>query len=234
MPPDDKPPLDPPPMTSYLYEEIVLLALRDKYGTVASGTWYTQALAGALLAELMLLGRVRAVGEKGQMEVIDDGSVEDPLLQDTLELLRDAKKTKTMQQWLSTIAGWKELKDRAAESLVDNGILRADKSKVLLFFERKTYPEVDPQPEQALLARLEHAIFDDDPDIDPRTVVTLSLAHQTGILNVAFGRKRIKERKERIQEVIEGEASGQAAKAVVDQLQAAIFVTTVLIPVIVT
>ena len=43
----------------HLYEEIMLLALRDEEGTVASGTMYNYAVGGALLAELLLEQRLR-------------------------------------------------------------------------------------------------------------------------------------------------------------------------------
>ena len=37
-----------------LHEEVLLLALRDEKGTIASGTMYQYALGGAILAELLL------------------------------------------------------------------------------------------------------------------------------------------------------------------------------------
>ena len=40
----------------FLHEEILLLALKDEEGTIASGTWYQQAIAGAILATLYLYG----------------------------------------------------------------------------------------------------------------------------------------------------------------------------------
>ena len=43
----------------HLYEEVLLLALGDRAGTITSGTWYRQALSGALLAELVLAGSLK-------------------------------------------------------------------------------------------------------------------------------------------------------------------------------
>ena len=42
----------------HLYEEIMLLALRDEDGTVASGAMYSYAVGGAILAELLLKQRL--------------------------------------------------------------------------------------------------------------------------------------------------------------------------------
>ena len=52
----------------HLHEEVLLLALRDREGTIASGTHYQYAIAGALLAELLLEERcvVDAEGRKGK------------------------------------------------------------------------------------------------------------------------------------------------------------------------
>jgi len=38
----------------FLYEEVLLLALKDEEGTIASGTNYQYALAGDILADLLL------------------------------------------------------------------------------------------------------------------------------------------------------------------------------------
>jgi hypothetical protein len=49
-------------MTTYtslfLHEEVMLLALRDEKGTIASGTMYQYAIGAAILAELLLNKRV--------------------------------------------------------------------------------------------------------------------------------------------------------------------------------
>ena len=42
----------------FLYEEIMLLALRDEKGTIASGAMYQHAIGGAVLAELLMTGRL--------------------------------------------------------------------------------------------------------------------------------------------------------------------------------
>ena len=42
----------------YLYEEIMLLALRDREGTIFSGTMYNFAIGGAVLAELLMAKRI--------------------------------------------------------------------------------------------------------------------------------------------------------------------------------
>jgi hypothetical protein len=213
----------------HLHEEILLLALHDRDGTVVSGAWYSQALAGALLAELVLRGRIRAQGERGALEVASTEPLGDPLLDDCLALLARTAQPKPMRWWLAKVSSWKALKQRAAESLCRKGILRSDTDKVLLFFERRVYPEVDPGPERALVERLRRVVFDDDENVDPRTVVLLSLAHQTNILQAVFERADLRRRKQRIERVVKGEATGEAAKQVLAELQTVLFLTTFII-----
>jgi hypothetical protein len=69
--------------------------------------------------------------------------------------------------------------------------------------------------------------------VDPRTVVTLSLAHQTQVLKAVFDRKELKGRKKRIEAVIQGEATGAAAKEVLEAVQAAVIVSTCVVPIII-
>jgi hypothetical protein len=42
----------------FLHEEIMLLALRDEEGTIASGSMYNFAVGGAIIAELLLSQRI--------------------------------------------------------------------------------------------------------------------------------------------------------------------------------
>jgi hypothetical protein len=120
----------------------------------------------------------------------------------------------------------RNLKHRVAEQLCRRGVLRQEEGKVLLVFSRKTYPEADPKPERELIERLRRAIFTDTDDLDPRTVVLVSLANGTGMLKSVFDRKELKGRKARIEQIISGEAAGAAAKAAVETMLAVVLMST--------
>jgi len=214
----------PPKKNLHLYEEILLLALRDREGTIASGTWYSQAVAGALLAELMLDGHLSLADKKVSARAAKVG---DELLDESLALIVAAKRRRSLEGWLSKLAGLRHLKRRAAESLCRIGILAADRKRVLLFFERQIFPELDHAPELAVIERLRGVLFGPESKADPRTAVLVALAHHTGILRLAFDKKELKKAKARIERVIEGDVVGKAAKEVVQSLQAAIIVSAV-------
>ncbi|MEM7166406.1 MAG: GPP34 family phosphoprotein [Planctomycetota bacterium] len=214
----------------YLYEEILLLALKDEAGTIANGTWYAQALGGAILTELLLRERIRVNenDKKRLVSVVSTQTVDDSLLDEALQNISAAKWPKTLADWVGRCAGLSNIKQRVAEGLCKRRILRADAKKVLLIFTRKIYPEVDPKPEMAIIDRLHKAIFTQTRDIDPRTIVLLSLANSSNLLQVVFDNKKLKERKTRIERVVNGEEVGKATAEAVQALQTAVAVSAVL------
>lgn len=209
----------------HLYEELLLLALSDRKGTVVGdGTGFRYALGGALLAELLLLGRVRvdAVKKKNYLLLEDSSSTFDPILDEALEKLRTAKRRGSLQSWVSRFTGIKKLLHRAAEQLCRRGILRADEKSVLLIFSRKIYPELDPGPERALVERLRTAIFTETEELDAETTVLVALANQAGVLRNVFDRKELKTRKKRIQEIGRGDLTVAAVREVIQAIHASI------------
>jgi hypothetical protein len=118
----------------YLHEAIMLLALKDKEGTVFSGVNYSYAIGGAVLAELLLNQRL-SIEEK----------------------------------------------------------------------RKKKF-----------------------------AVVLLSLVKSAEFLNQLFDKKRLKTRKQRIEQVINGELTGKATQAAIQAMQAAMMVACIMPAVIVT
>lgn len=211
-----------------LPEEIMLLALHDEKGTTRLDSWYRYAIGGAVLAELLMSQRLRLDGSRKTVFVANVKPAGDPLLDECLALVQKAKKPTTAQTWVMKFASVKKLKHRLAMRLCDKGILEADEDKILLLFSRKIYPEIDPEPERAMVERLRKAIFGDSDRLDPRTVVLVSMAHSTGLLPTVFDKKDLKARKDRLERIINGDALGQATKEAIEAVQAAVMVACIL------
>ena len=214
----------------FLHEEVMLLALRDEEGTIASGTMYQYAIGAAILAELLLNQRI-ALDEsrkKKLVNLISSTPLGEPLIDQCLEKISNAKRRASLQTWVSRFASVKNLKHRVARQLCERGILRADEDKIFLLFARKIYPEINPEPERRLIERLRQAIFTDSRDVDAQTVVLVSLANSTGLLKVVFDKKKLKGRKARIEEIINGEITGKAAKEAIEAMQAAVMLCCIM------
>jgi len=212
-----------------LPEEIMLLALHDEEGTIEMGSMYAYAIGGAVLAELLMRDRVHLdSSKKRSVHLVNAKPLGDPLLDDCLTKIQESRKQAAAQTWVAKFANLKDLKHRLAMRLCDRGILQADEDKILLLFSRRIYPEVDPKPEKEMAERLRQAIFTEDDHLDTRTVVLVSLAHSAGLLKMVFDKKDLKGRTERIERIINGDATGQATKQAIEAVQAAIFVTCIM------
>ena len=205
-----------------LYEEILLLALDDDKGTTGLDSRHDMAMGGAALAELVLLGAVTIDADRKKLVTAAPGvRVADPLLAECLELVRGARRRRRAGQWVQKFAGLKGLKNRVARGLVEKGVLREGRDKVLGLFPRTIFPERDGGPEHDLIARLEHAVFAASPRVDERTLVVAVLADATGLLPRVFDKKKLKGRKQRLKKLADGQPAGAATREAVEAAQAA-------------
>jgi Golgi phosphoprotein 3 len=213
------------PKSLFLYEEIMLLALRNEKGTVATG-YVEYAVAGAVLAESLLDGRISVDDTRKHMVTVHNAEpTGDPIIDECLQRVATASRLASLKTWVGRLAKIKKLRHKVARQLCDRGILRADEDKVLLVFSRKVYPEINPVPEKRILDRLQKAIFTESGQLDPRTVVLISLANGSRLIAENFGRKEIRSRKERIEQIVNGELTGKATKEVIAACEAAVMVS---------
>ncbi len=217
----------------HLYQEILLLTLGDHSGTPVSGSMCNEhACAGALLAELLLIDRIRCDTEGKRVELVSGTRTGDELLDELLELIGAREKPASLRDWMGKTVCIPRLHHRAAESLCDQGILRTEKKKVLFLFDRTVYPELNPAPERELLERLRQAIFHDGNNVSERTSVVVSLAYHSRLLHAAFGSKEVERCESRIKALSRGEHMGAALAESVQAVIASTLVTTMIMPVI--
>ncbi|MCA9000679.1 MAG: GPP34 family phosphoprotein [Planctomycetes bacterium] len=215
-----------------LYQEVMLLALRNRQGTFATG-FVEPLLGGAILSELLLEGRIRIAQDKSHLvEVVDASPMEDGILDEALDAIVRAKRRASLKTWITRAGHLPRLRLRVVGDLVERGILRETEDTVLLVFKRKRYPEIDPKPEQEILGRLEAVIFHGAPLTDERTAMLLALAHGAHLLFDIMGTKAIKAKVKHIESLIQCEEIGQATRETIQALQAAVTMA-ILIPILI-
>jgi golgi phosphoprotein 3 len=213
----------------WLHEEILLLELDDQKGTARAGSSYAQAMGGAALAELLLAGRIRLSEDKHRRaEVVDRRPLGEPLLDDLLAGIVVARKAKAGHEWVAKVAGRGKLKDEVAGRLVAKGILREEEGRVLGVFPTRHYPEGDPLPERAVRQRLHDAIFSDTAPIDARTLVLVALADAAQLLPRVFDGAQLRPRRQRIADLVAGNAVRAVTKEAIAAVEAAIMVAAVM------
>ncbi len=211
------------------HEALLLIALRDETGTLhPQADMCSHVLAAGILAELLLAGRIALADDRKKLvDVVDDTPLGDELVDECLYRVRDAKRRRRLEHWVSVIANQARLLRRVAGGLCVKGVLREDEGRILWIFRRRIYPEVDARHEQRIIERLRKAILSETPRVDPRVAVLVSLLHGAGMLTIPLDKRTLRERKQRIQQICDGQVIGRAAREAVEAAQAAVIAATV-------
>ncbi|MDA7902375.1 GPP34 family phosphoprotein [Mariniblastus sp.] len=206
-----------------LYQETLLLAIRDDKGTFSSG-YFLYAIAGTIISELLLLQRIVAGSDKYQIVgVVDRSTTGDEILDEALSLIYASSKPRKMQHWVVKIANLPKLKHRIAQPLCDLGILRHDEKTVLWIFSQQRYPEIDGTYEDNIRRRMADVMFNEDAKPDDRTAVLIAVASHAGLLKANFSPEELRQYKKRIQQLSQGEIlATKATLAAIKAMQAAV------------
>jgi hypothetical protein len=163
-----------------LPQAFLLLATNDADGEPEVPQPVLQAgVAGAILAELDLLGAIELQGK----HVRAAASAGVSGFQQQLELIRHKSRPHTPKRWVSMLESRAEV-HRIYEGMAAQGIVEHVGEKHLGLFTTTRYPEKDHAPEAALLAKIEAALG--GGSAEPRTTALIGLLHVTGLMEKLF------------------------------------------------
>ncbi len=213
------------PRPLHLQEELLLLALHDEKGSF-HGSMHAYALAGAVVTELLLEGRLRVAQGKRKrryLELVDPSPTGDPVLDHALARIATHPRREQISRWVSRLATERRpsLAHRVAEDLVQAGILVREEGRILGIFRRVRFPTARHDPEAALVARLTAAL-QSEADPDPRTAVVLALGHSAGLLRPNLDRQLLRSRKKRLEALARMEGVTGATRDAIQAAQAAV------------
>jgi hypothetical protein len=209
-----------------LPDELLLLAYDDAAGKpLISTTALDLALAGAVLVELTLAGRIAVEGRK--VRVVDPTPVDDPVAEAAFDRIRAAGKPRDPKNWLSPLS--KGLREKILDRLVETGVVEREESRVLGLFRSVRYPALNPAPETAAHGRLDAAIRHGEEPPDPagrHTAALASLVHAVDLGPKLFPDLPAKVVKARLTEISEGDWAGKAVKDAILAIQVALTTAT--------
>lgn len=161
-------------------EELLLLGLDDRTGALLPTPvmGFNYALAGAVLADLALAGRIDT--DLQQLTVLSKEPTGDALLDPTLAVIVASPTPQTVSHWLGVFSSQRgELEREGLARLVSRGILRREDKKILWVFGVRRYPTVDNQERTEVKTRLSNLILGDDlPDAHDAVLISLLTACQ--------------------------------------------------------
>lgn len=178
------------------------------------------ALAGALVADLVRVGRVKVT--RDTIAVVDASPVESVPEDLGLLDLNQANVT-TLRGALSHLAGDAHgLRQRVIQQLVEKGILRAEDKEFLWIFHVSRYPLADTTRESAVKQRLRNRIRDSRIPMSDSDHVMIALVHacQLEYLLLSVGEQETY--RERIDEITDSDRIGSAVIECLEEIQKAI------------
>jgi|SwirhisoilCB3_FD_contig_31_2326277_length_864_multi_4_in_0_out_0_2 hypothetical protein len=204
-----------------LADEIVVLMLDDTDGEIRPDciAVATVAIAGGILMELALLGRVDS--DLQTLFVVDPSPVGDELLDAILQEVDAETEKKSSAWWIDRLSKRHgDLVDRVLARLVSAGILRVEERKFLWVFSRRAYPQVSGREDREAKGRLMAVLFNDEVP-DPRDTLLLGLAKSTDVLAAILTEEQLDKAAPRIEEVASLEEIGRSVGLVASEIRTA-------------
>jgi hypothetical protein len=203
-----------------LAEELLLLALDDETGRITVSE-IDKGLAGAVLIELALLGRVRVAERNesvrtGRLMVLPGAEPAHPVLLAGLATVDDRAGRKP-EHVIDALG--RSLRDRLADGLVEAGVLRREKHKVLGLFPTRRLPANDVTHERTVREKIAAALAGDTPD--DRTAALVALLSALDAVTSVFEVPDKRAAKRRAKEIAEGQWAAAAVRKAVQAVQAA-------------
>lgn len=205
-----------------LAAEYVLIATNEDGRRRYTGGFHGYGVAGATLMEMVLQGAVAIERKRVHPIQEPDG----PIMTSTWQDIQ-RHPGKHMRHWIHKWGHGHRFR-WVQELLVEAGVLRKERRKVLGLFPTTRYPEVDPEPERALRERLRVAIEHNDPR-DVRTVALALLLAQTDLLGGLTDARTMRQVKRTVTQWRDHPAlqgSGRAVADAINELVAAIVAVT--------
>ncbi len=184
-----------------IFEILFLLAMNDAEGGLVESALENlePALAGALLVELMLCGRIRI--EDGRITVVVSAeaemiTTENSILDQALYRIQDTTRMRKIKYWINTLT-YEKLHSDIEQSLVEKGVLTRKKKRLLLVVPFGPTSSGQVSAKFLLKNRLREIILAGLP-ASQSELVQLALLYPYDLLSLVFTRGERKAAEKRI------------------------------------
>jgi hypothetical protein len=202
-------------------EEILLLMLEDESGRLMEGLAAAGdcAIAGAILAELLLAGRIGTGPQR--LAVLNTTPTGDALQDEVLRELATGPAADS-RQWIETLAGKAEhFREILFGRLVARGVLREEEGRFLWVFPERRYPMIDGREEREVKARIMDVLFHDGTPAT-RDALLIGICRAADLLGRLLSLEELEHRRQRIDAVAEREELSRSLSDAVQEIYAQI------------
>jgi hypothetical protein len=202
-----------------LTEDLVLLALDDHSGRIlpVDDIGYRHALAGAVLLDLALLGRLE--NQDGALRVSDRTRTGEDLLDRWRETIEAEKEPLELRVWIARLAlASDQIETAALNSLVNRGILEKQETNFLWVFETRRYPMLDGTEEKEVKRRICDVLLSDE-EPSQADAILVGLVDDARLLPHILSDAETRESARRVAQVRDLDVIGKEVAAVIEHLR---------------
>ncbi|MGZ3141353.1 GOLPH3/VPS74 family protein [Lentzea chajnantorensis] len=203
-----------------LHEELMLLFINRQNGKLhVDSASADNALAGAVLIELVSSGRVAFEPTGKKLQVVDPAPLADPLLRESV-----ARIDKPMSPRKAVERLRKRVRDNVLADLEARGAVRVDARRVLGIFPGRSYVITNERADDEVRKAVGEVVHG-YRGADARTGSLITLLHAANAVHRVFeGDKR--ELKRRAGEIAAGNWAGDAVRKAIQAIQAGVAAAT--------
>lgn len=204
-------------------EDLLLLLYDDESGKpVVGSTELDYGLAGAVLLELAMLGKVDVTGpadggKTDRLVIRDPSPTGAVILDERLALIGHKLQGRKPKDAVGKLA--KGVRDQLLWQLGQRGILREDKNKVLGVFPVTRWPAADARHEGEVRQALD-AVLRIGTQPDQRTAALIAMLHATKSVTKVIASPDKRELKRRAKLIAESAWAAEAVRKAVEAVQA--------------
>jgi hypothetical protein len=206
-------------------EDLLLLLYDDESGKpITRAPVLDYALAGAVLIELTMLGKLDVAGEgeevkRGRLKVLDVSPTGDAILDERLSYVA-GKAGKRPEDQVGRLS--KKLREQLLARLAERGVLTAEEGKVLGIFPTTRWPAKDAWHEAEVRSALE-SVLRVGASPDQRTGALIALLSALNVVpKVVTDAVDKSALKKRAKQIAESDWAADAVKKAVTEMQAAV------------
>ncbi|MEP7178969.1 MAG: GPP34 family phosphoprotein [Pseudonocardiales bacterium] len=205
-----------------LAEELLLMAYDGETGKASAGSAELDCgLAGAVLLELTLAGRIDVVD--GKISVLDAAPTGEQVTDIVLQRISTEGRSRKPQWWVGKLRS--KIRPAVLARLTERGVLRHAEHKVMGLFPVQRYPAVDSAVQTAARTRLDMAVVK-GVQPDPRTAALASLLDACGLAKRASPDLDRRQLRARMKQIDESQWAGAAVRKAIQSIHAAVAAST--------
>lgn len=200
-----------------------MLSIHHEKGTFIGWTVdrMKPALVGAVLAELALMGKIEA-NQNNRLHLTDDDPVDDDLLNEALEQLKQTEKERKFGFWVDNLSQKPEkLRKQVIDRMIEKGFVAQEDDHLHWVVPSPLQPDGNASAKYSISQRLRGIVLAQDT-YEKRDIVLLSLLRACSLLELLFLKDERRLASHRINELVVSAAMKDPGLQTIEEIESAL------------